>query len=213
MQFQGTERTQQIKPAPPPIDLNSGRLDIIRATLAGAFVIVSLLVAALGIAIVIYFDSAVVVVLGMGIAIVGILLGGVVLYVSITEWLDHRVRVREWHEAAITTYEALRGAEQVEQVSEWELSASNPAHVLIAALWVHLRRQEGENNAYTVRKLGSPIFLGSRRVGNLTKMKAEIMAQQFQRLGLIEGRREGYSGIWVPETADQIVDMVVKRWR
>lgn len=213
MDFRHTERTQQTRPAPPPINLDAGRLDIARAGLAGGFVLISLLVAILGIGIVYYVEVFIIDLLGAGIAGVAISLGSVVLYISITEWIDHRTRVKEWHDAAIDTYIEQSGLERVEQVSEWELSSNNPGHVLLVALWVHMRLQEGENNAFTVRKLNSPLFLGGRRVGNLSKLGAETMGQKLAQLGLIDGRREGFSGEWTPASADQVLEMVVNNWR
>jgi len=213
MEFRGTERTQQVRPAAPPIDLDAGRLDIVRAGLAGGFVLISVLVSVLGLVLVLYVNSLVVDILGAAIGGIGFTFGGVVLWVSVTEWTDHRDRVREWHNASIQAYIDLSGAEKVEQVSEWELSAANPAHVLIVALWAHMRVMEGEGNAFTVRKLNTPIFLGGRRVGNLSKLGAESMGTAFAKLGLIEGRREGYSGEWKPQTADDVLDLVVNHWR
>lgn len=213
MEIRGSERTQQTRPAAPPIDLNAGRLDIVRAALAGGFVLVALLVVVLGACMVIYFRSPAVVVLGIGVAGIGLAFGGTVLYVSVTEWTDHRRRVQEWHEAALSTYVDMNGAERVEQVSEWEMTATNPAHVLVAAMWVHMRLQDGESGPFTVRKLNTALFLCNRRVGNLSKIGAEHMGQQFARLGLIEGRREGHSGVWVPETADDVLRLVVDNWR
>lgn len=204
---------QETRPAAPPIDLGTGGLEIVQALMAGGFVLLALLVVVLGAGMVIYFRSPVVVILGAGVALIGLAFGGTVLFVSVTTWLDHRKRVQEWHDAAIGTWLEQNGAERVEQVTEWEMSATNPAHVLIAAMWVHMRLQDGENGAYTVRKLNTALFLCNRRVGNLSKLSAENMGQQFARLGLIEGRREGHSGEWVPQSADDVLRLVVENWR
>jgi hypothetical protein len=50
-------------------------------------------------------------------------------------------------------YEQLGAVETIDQVSEWELTTDNPAHVLVVALWVHQRLQEGRTTPYAVRSL------------------------------------------------------------
>lgn len=213
MEYKSAERTQQIKPAAPPINLDSGKLDVIQAGMAGGYVLVAMLVVSLGAGMVIYIESTFVRGLGAGIAIIGIAFGGTVLYVSLTTWLDHRRRVEQWHQATIETWIDMSGSERLEYVNEWELSSSNIAHVIVAALWVLDRIREGETNAHTVRKMTGPLFLCGRRIGNLTKDNAAAMGQQFARLGLIQDRREGFSGTWVADTADQVFYTILERWK
>lgn len=207
-----TEHTQIKRPVAPPIDLDNGRLDVMRAALAGGFVLGALLVASLGGWIVARSSGGIVLVFGLSLSFIGLVFGGTVLYVSVTEWLDHRARVQDWHTVAIEAYEQLGAAETMEKVSEWEFSTDNPAHVLIAALWVNLRIREGESLPYSVRRLNGPVFLATRRVGDIGKLTAEEMGRKFERLGLIEGRGERQAGRWVPQDDNEIVKLVLRNW-
>lgn len=216
MNFSRREETRVKTPAPPPIDLDSGRLDVARAALAGGFSLGALVIAAAGGWLVVWSWSTGAwfgLVVGLVVNLVGLVFGGVVLWVSVSEWIDHRERVADWHAVALETYSAADGAQTMERVSEWELSADDPAHVLIAALWTHMRVRAGEENPYTVRKLLGPVFLADRRVGDLSKGAAESMGKRFAALGLIAGRSERSAGEWMPESADDIVQLVLSRWR
>jgi hypothetical protein len=210
MSIRGVESTLAQRPAAPPIDLNGGRLDILRAALAGGFVLAALLVMVLGVWLFSWAESRIAMFAGAIVAIVGALFGGVVLWVSVAEWLDHRRRVADWHDLALESYARLQGAETIQQVSEYELSADNPAHVLLAALLVHLRVQSGEVTPYSVRSLHGPYFLANRRIGNLSKLSAESMSRKLADLGLIDGRSPGVAGAWVPASADEILAIVSK---
>lgn len=150
-------------------------------------------------------------VFSLAVAGVAVTFGGIVLRVSVAEWIDHRQRIQDWHELSLANYAEL-GAETVEQVSEWEFTSENPAHVLLTALWVHQRLQESGEPAYTVRNLSGPMFLAGRRVGTISKGTAERMGQKFAQLGLIAGRKERQAGVWVPRTADAVIYAVLRNW-
>jgi hypothetical protein len=207
-----TELTQTKRPVAPPIDLNAGRLDMTRAALAGAFVVGALVVVLIGLWIFGRSESLLWRSFGLALAGIGLLLGGIVLMVSVREWTDHRARVADWHDLALESYREIQMAETIEHVTEWTLTIDNPAHVLLAALAIHLRQQEGNQLAHSTRQLYGPIFLAGRRVGDLSKLNAENMGKQFARLGLIEGRSERNAGDWVPESADEIIQLVIRNW-
>jgi len=207
-----TELTQTKRPIAPPIDLDAGRLDVIRAALAGGFIIGALLVALLGLWIFGRSESLLGQLFGLALALVGLALGTIVLVVSVREWVDHRARVADWHDLALESYREIQMAETVEHITEWTLTIENPAHVLLAALWVHLRARSGSELPHSTRQLYGPIFLAGRRVGELSKMNAENMSKQFARLGLVEGRSERYAGVWIPESADEIIELVTRNW-
>lgn len=211
MSMRQIESTLAQKPAAPPVDLNAGRLDLVRAALAGAFVLVSLLVVLLGVWIFSITQSRIMLFFGAMLAIVGFLLGAVVLWVSVAEWTDHRRRIAEWHALTMDSYARLQGAETVQQVSEYEFSADNPAHVLLAALMIHQRITAGESTPYSVRSLHGPFFLAGRRVGNLSKLSAEHMSRRLGQLGLIDGRGPGMAGAWLPESADEIFEIIARK--
>lgn len=212
MNFRGVESTLAQRPAAPPVDLDAGRLDVVRAALAGGFVVLALLVTLAGVWIVSAAESTLLRWFGATLAGVALLFGGVVLWISVSEWLDHRGRIADWHAVSLDAYERLQGAETVQQVNEFELSVNNPGHVLLAALWIHQRVQQGQETPYSTRAMQGPIFLATRRVGNLSKLSSELMGRRLAELGLIDQRREGTAGEWVPQSADEVLDLVTRKW-
>lgn len=215
MELHHNERTQVRRPVDPPVSLDDGRLEVGRAAMAGGFVLGSLTVASLGgwlVAVGSSTGAALVGFFGLGVSLVSLTIGGCVFYISIAEWLDRRRRVEDWHIATLEAWREQGGAETVEQVSEWSLSTENPGHVLLTALWVHMRVQQGAETPYSARQLRGPLLIAGRRAGELSKLGGEQMGRRFAELGLIAGRAEGRAGEWVPETADQVIELVTDRW-
>lgn len=215
MQVSHNERTSVRRPIDPPVTLDDGQLDIQRAAMAGAFVLAALAVAALGFWLVHVGSSIgayIVGFFGLGVSLVALTIGGCVFYVVLSEWLDRRRRVEEWHIATLAAWQQQGGAETIEQVSEWALSIDNPGHVLMAALYVHMRRVNGEETPYSTRSLVGPVLIAGRRAGELSKPGAEQMGRRFAELGLIAGRSEGRAGEWVPQSADEVIEIVTNRW-
>ncbi len=217
MNLHHTERTQVRRPINPPVTLDDGRLDVGRAVVLAGFVFGGLLVGSLG-----AWGAATqtgpdgsgaVLAIGVAVAALAWGFGGTVGYLGAMEWLDRRRRVEEWHNAALVAYEDAQGAETVEQVSEYTLTTSNPAHVLIAALWTHMRLREGVDTPYSARKLTGPGFLAGRRAFDVSKLGGEELSRKFAELGLVQGRADGRAGVWVPETAEEVWDTVLRRWR
>jgi hypothetical protein len=210
----GREYTQIKRPIAPPLDLNAGQFNALQAAAAGGFVLAALLLASFGGWIVVksWGYVALGVVVGLVLVIVGSAFGLVVMWISLGEWADHRRRVADWHNAALLAYEE-NGAETVEHVSEWDFSADNPAHVLIAALTVARRVQEGADCPWSVRNLQGPVFIGSRRVGSVSKLQAENISRQLARLGLVSGRAERSAGVWSSRSPGEIVKLVWDNWR
>jgi hypothetical protein len=209
----GREYTQIKRPIAPPMDLDSGRFNVLQAALAGGFVLAALLLASFGGWIVVrsWGFAPLGVAIGLVLFLVGAAFGLVVLWVSLGEWADHRRRVADWHNAALWAYQE-NGAETVEHVSEWEFSADNPAHVLIAALTVARRLSEGADTPWSVRNLQGPVFIGARRVGSVSKLHAEELGRRFERLGLVVGRSERVAGVWSSSSPAAIVKTVWDNW-
>lgn len=216
MDFRQREYTQMKRPTAPPVNLDEGRLDIRRAAMAGGFTLGALLIAALGawVATTAYeADQRFIAVVGLGVSLVALGFGGVVLYVSLNESLDHRRRLQDWHEVTLSAWEQQGASETIEKVSEIEMTSDNPMHVLAMALYLHMLVKAGNETPWAVRKLNGPFFLANRRVGDISKGTAEEMGKRLAQLGIIEGRAERSPGRWVPESSDQVVDLVMKRWK
>jgi hypothetical protein len=214
MSMRHTESTLITRPVAPPVDLDAGRLDIVRAAAAAGFVLACLLIAA-GAAW--GFLAAQDARSGLGQALAGavvvvcLLFGLVVAWLSVSEWTQQQQRIAEWHAAALVAYQEA-GAETVQQISEWELTTANPAHVLIVALDIQRRIEAGSDTPHSVRALRGPLMLSGSRAGELSKSGAELMRQRLAALGLIEGSREGYAGHWVPRDYNDVVELVLGRW-
>lgn len=211
--FSNREYTQVKRPVAPPIDLDGGRLDVLRASLAGCFVLAALLLASLGgyLMAAVWSSSPLGVVVGGVLAVVGLVFGAVVMWVSVAEWLDHRARVSEWHYVAIEAYME-SGAEVIEHVSEWALSADNPGHMLLLALWVHRRVAEGADSPWSVRSLQGPFIMSGQRVGELSHQSAVDVGRRLERLGLLEGRSERVAGEWSASSEADIIRRVWDEW-
>lgn len=216
MNIHHTERTQVRRPINPPVTLDDGRLDVGRAVALAGFVFGGLLVGTLGAwgaATQVAGGSGAALALGVAVAALAWGFGGTVGYLGAMEWLDRRRRVEEWHNAALDAYEEASGAETVEQVSEYTITTTNPAHVLLAALYTHFRLQEGVETPYSARKLTGPVWLAGRRAFELSKLGGEEMSRKFAEMGLVQGRADGRAGEWVPETAEEVWELVLRRWR
>lgn len=217
MELHSTERTQMRRPVEPPVTLDDGRLDVGRAALLAGFVFAGLLLGAAGAWVAALQaragGSGALALLGLAVAALAWGFGGAVGYLGAAEWLDRRRRVEEWHNAALDAYEAAQGAETIEQVSEYTLTVSNPAHVLLAALWTHYRLNQGVETPYSARKLAGPVFMAGHRAFELSKLGGEEMSRRFAELGLVQGRADGRAGEWVPDSADEVWRTVLERWR
>lgn len=209
----GRAYTQIKRPIAPPMDLDGGRFNVLQSALAGGFVLAALLLASFGgwILVKSWGIAALGVAIGLVLFLVGAAFGLVVLWVSLGEWMDHRSRLTDWHNAALLAYQE-NGAETVEQVSEWDFSADNPAHVLIVALTVARRLSEGADTPWSNRNLQGPVFMGSRRVGSVSKLHAEELGRRFERLGLVVGRSERVAGDWSAPAPADIVKAVWDNW-
>jgi hypothetical protein len=98
----------------------------------------------------------------------------------------------------------------------WELTASNPLHVLGAALAVQAR-QSGSAGAPSVRSLQGDMWLPSPdgkmvNLGEVNTTQAQRMSDVFTQLGLIEGKEPRKAGRWVPSSADDTLRIVAANW-
>lgn len=152
--------------------------------------------------------------------IFGSLVAGLSLASAITvwvlmrrDWLEYRQRLTDWHYAALEAFERSGGVEQRREIAAWELSASQPLHVLAAALSVQRRIAAGENNPFSVRSLEGPCFLGGVRLGDIQAAEAERISKIFADIGLIQGRGERKAGKWAAAGADEVLELVAGNWQ
>jgi hypothetical protein len=153
---------------------------------------------------------------GAGVGLVGFGLAVVTTWLSVRSWLRYEERLADWHDVSIAAYEGADGASTETTVSVWELTASNPLHVLGAALAVQAR-QSGSAGAPTVRSLQGDMWLPSPggkmvNLGEVNTTQAQRMSDVFTQLGLIEGKEPRKAGRWVPVSADDALRIVAANW-
>lgn len=146
------------------------------------------------------------------VAIVGWGLAVVICYLTVTDWLEYRRRLTDWHYAALDSFNQNGGVQIEQTLTQWELSAQQPLHVLAAALAVHQKVLAGEKNAHSVRQLAGPAWLGLLRLGDVPNGQAEALGKTFEQLKLITGRAPRSAGEWAPKTADDVVRLVMENW-
>lgn len=218
MEMYTRERSRQAAPVAPFVDLDVGAVDIKDAALSFAFAFGMLVVAALGALILKYsyteaYWNHLSAAFGLCVSLVAVYMGWTVLSLTLARWQAHQERLAAWDAAALAGYSALGGSTYTDEVTEYSFSADNPLHVAWCALDVMRRVRAGDELPWATRRLRGPLFLGSRRVGELSKTEAERMAQRFAALGFIQGRQEGYAGRWCVESADVVFDAVAgARW-
>jgi hypothetical protein len=153
---------------------------------------------------------------GFAVAFVGFGLSVTVTWLSVRSWLRYENRLQEWHEVSIDAFVGVDGALTEQTVTMWELTASNPLHVLGAALAVQAR-QSGSAGAPTVRSLQGDMWLPSPdgkmvNLGEVNTTQAQRMSDVFTQLGLIEGKEPRKAGRWVPGSADDTLRIVAANW-
>jgi hypothetical protein len=153
---------------------------------------------------------------GVGVALVGFALAAITTWLSLRSWLRYEDRLQEWHEVAIDAYIGADGASTETTVTMWELTASNPLHVLGAALAVQARQSENAS-APSVRSLQGDMWLSSPdgkmiNLGEVNTTQAQRMSDTFSQLGLIEGKEPRKAGRWVPGSADDTLRIVAANW-
>lgn len=212
------ERTRSAAPVKPFVDLDVGAIDIKDAALAFAFAFGMLVVAVCGTLVLKYsftreywnFISGA---FGLVVALVSIYMGASVVRLTLVRWQAHQERLARWDTAALESYVNLGGGVYTDEMTEYSFSADNPLHVAWCAIEVMRRRRAGDDTPWSTRNLRGPMFLGARRVGELSKTEAERMGARFASLGFIEGRCEGSAGRWRVETAERVFDVVAgARW-
>jgi len=200
------------------MSLEHGALDVTTALRVGSFVLLCIVVAIAGAALLGWALAdrevrGLALAAGVMVAGVALLVGGTVLGLAVRSWLAHQERLELWNDAALANYELLAGAVEVEEYTEYSFVATNPLHVSWLALEVQRRVDAGDETPYSVRALRGPIIVAGRRVGELSKAQAEAVSRAFGLLGLVVGRTEGYAGRWVPQCSDEALAMVAERWR
>jgi hypothetical protein len=154
---------------------------------------------------------------GSGTAAVGFGLASVTTWLTVRSWLRYEDRLQEWHQVAIDAYEGNDGSTTEHTVTMWELTASNPLHVLGAALAVHAQQSGPAAGAPTVRSLQGDMWLGEGernmvKLGEVNTTQAQRLSDVFAQLGLIEGKAPRQAGRWVPGSTDEILHLVRANW-
>lgn len=149
---------------------------------------------------------------GLAVAIVGWGLAVAICYLTITDWLEYRVRLNDWHHASLTAFENAGGIEIEQQLTLWDLTANHPLHVLAVAISVARRVEQGTPAAWSTRQLEGPVFLGGVRLGEVNGQQAEAMGKMFADLGLVTGREKRKAGEWAAADEREVIRLVSQNW-
>jgi hypothetical protein len=150
---------------------------------------------------------------GSSVGLVAFSLGAAVVVLTVRSWLRYEQRLQDWHEVSMEAVIQNQGVEVSQTLTAWELTPSTPRDVLLVALAVHARVQAGESNAHTVRALAGACWLGDIRLGDVGGGQPERIAKAFTDLGLVKGKAARKAGEWIPESTDQVIELVDKNWR
>lgn len=207
-----------VRPVPLPMDLDAGALNIKQAVIVLCFVGMCMVVVALGLglAVLVVWRGGywlVLGLLGLLVAFVALAMAGVVFWLAVRAWYDHRERLIEWHNTAVDGYVNSGDRGIVAEPNDWSFSAESPVHMVWLAVQLHEQVVGGAETPYSVRNLVGLHLWRGRRVGELTKSEAERVGRKLAALDLIEGRMEGYAGRWVPRSAGEAAERVLKGWR
>ena len=219
--MKGFIATERVGPAKVPMSLDVGRL-----TPRDGFQLLGLAVGALAVASLgsllawaafplypsdLSIIRLVFVVFGASVAFLGAALAWLTAWFCWRDWTFYQQRLADYHALVLSSHAQAGGVEVERQVTAWDLTATNPLHVLAVALSTHRRSQAGEL-AHSVRALEGPVFLGGVRLGDVSPSEAEALARKLAELGLIEGRAPRIAGRWVPDSAEYVLARVADRW-
>lgn len=217
-QFTATERVGSFRS---PMSLDVGRLSAGDAFRLLGLAIASLAVASVGALLawlawpgellLISMFRFIFLCLGLLVAGLGVGLAGLVIYLTQVDWFAYQHRLADYHKLVVDSHKATGGVDIERTVTGWELSSTMPAHMLVLALSVHQAVMEG-NLDFSSRGLIGDRWLLGLRLGDVNQSQARQMSQMFPALGLVAGRKGGNAGEWVPQSTDEVIQLVTKNW-
>lgn len=223
----GKTYSQRSAPAGPMVDQEHGRFEAKSAALAAALVFGSLLVGAVfglitvaatpeysydtisGYRLIFWW-------FGLIGAMIAVVFGGVLLWITVADWLDYRERRRLDFDTAL----AARQEQPVileQEITEWTLLPGDTRSELLTSLACYYRYMNGDMMPHTNNKLTGRILLDTGNegtlVGELTQQHAEQMGNRFAELGLVEGRGPKVAGRWIADDPGELIRTIVSGQR
>lgn len=209
-------------PATPPMAMDAGKPSAREAMFAGGVALAFWGIAALGGWLASLFGPHGYESIGdIGIArLIGLAFGGLVGcaglwlgtdFARLTRrgWLDYQQRLADWHEVALSAWEAGQGQVVEELTNEWELRADKPDEVWYFITAMHLAVQSGQEAPWALRRVcDEGVWIGNRKLAINTN-QARLMADNLATMGLITGRTERHPGSWAPATLEDAASKFV----
>lgn len=219
-QFTASER---IGPAKLPMSLDVGRLTARDAAQLFGLSIAALAVAAIGglLAWLAWPDyvgwsgwRVVFVSFGLAVGGLGVGLAVVVGRLSVRDWTSYQQRLDDIHQLYLESHEQAGGVEIERTLTGWELTLDKPLHVLALALSVHERVMQGDQTAFSERKIGADgsIWLGGVKLGQISQGAAAEGSRLLADVGLIQGRGPRQAGRWAAQSTDDVIRAVTRDW-
>jgi hypothetical protein len=213
--FKGQTYTEKTAIAPPPLNLETGRLEwrsmlILEGSGFGGVALAFLFIqfgAASWCSAASYDCSSWRNIFGGGAWMIGALLLVVGLYMialPLRREQQHNRRVNQYSDQHLAERKRVSGVVTERSFSQFEYRANRADHMLVLALWAY------RTGKVTVQDFRSPIFIGGRRIADgLVENDARAVPNILASLGIIEGRTNGVAGhIAADVTADDILDLV-----
>lgn len=219
-QFTASER---IGPAKLPMSLDVGRLTARDAAQLGGLAVAALGVGAFG-ALLAWlawpefgtWSGWRVVFVGFGLSVggLGVGLAVVVGRLSVNDWVSYQRRLEDIHQLYLESHEQAGGVEIERTLTGWELALDKPLHVLALALSVHERVMQGDQTAFSERKIGADgsIWLGGVKLGQISQGAAAEGSRLLADVGLIQGRGPRQAGRWAAQSTDDVIRAVTRDW-
>lgn len=220
--MRGVTTSESKKPAQLPVDLRDARLKLAEAIQLLGFSLLALALAVVGVSVALavtpqppaawsgfrfwFF------LFGSGIGSLCVYVAWQVVRLMIASWQDYREWCWMYVEVDIQGRQVTHNTEQETTVTAWELSTSTPRDVLLVALAVHYAVKAGNTAAHTVRGLQGDKWLGGIRLGDVNTTQAQRMSKALAQLGLVSGKGEKKAGEWVPESTEEVLQLVDGNW-
>jgi hypothetical protein len=105
-----------------------------------------------------------------------------------------------------------------EERSEWSLRVNDARDMFLIVMYIYLQVRAGKRTPWSIDNLTrDPLYFGTntkdRLIGTLSDHEARKVGEELARMGLVRGRAQKTAGDWVPSSADQTIEYVLRGMR
>lgn len=144
---------------------------------------------------------------GIGVAILGLILAIVPMADVMADAAAHRRRVREAFQLELELRESAGGVVVHEEFEEFCFYAERPNDMLLIITALTRRAQTDPQWRPSIATLiDEGVWVGRRKLGNVNTSQARKILTELSEMGFITGRTDGSAGEWVYKELDAAVD-------